>query len=115
MNDKNDNQEPIISSIPRAWGIQILLLFLMVSPQAFFGLISDATDVSPVAVILVFLSGYAGWLVWTKNGRYKLTSFENMFYVEAKGEECGMLHRSCWHFSMGLMVLLVFITLQGLM
>ncbi len=110
----SDNQEPIISNIPRAWGIQVLLLFVMVSPQAFLGLVSETTDVSPVAVILVFLSGYAGWLVWTKNGYYKLTNFDNFFYVESKQQECGMLQRSCWHFTMGLMVLLVFMTISSL-
>ncbi len=115
MKNKQDDKQSIISSIPRAWGIQILLLFLMVAPQSFWGIARQSSDVSPIALVLVCLSGYAGWLVWTKNGKYRLTSFESIFYIESKGEDCGMLHRSCWHFSMGLMLLLVFITLQGLM
>lgn len=111
---KKDNQQPsTLSKIPRAWGIQILLLFLLVAPQAFVSLIHNTADLSPVVLILVCFSGYTGWLVWTKSGQYPIHSTQDFFYVEAKQADCGGIQRACWHLTMGLMLILVFITLRA--
>lgn len=114
MKDSPNNNDSFVNRIPRAWGLQIALLFLIVAPQALLGLINDAASVSPISIILVALSGYAGWLVWTQNAKYPIASLDNLFWIESKQQECGGIHRSMWHVSMGLMAIVVFITLQPL-
>lgn len=114
MNKSPKDKAGLYIHIPRAWGIQISLIFLIVAPQALAGFVSDNASISPVAIILVLMSGYAGHLVWTQNGKYPIASTENLFYIESKKVECSTLHRSCWHLTMGLMLIMVFMTLQGI-
>jgi hypothetical protein len=85
--------------VPRAWAIPLLLLAILIVPQAL--LARDAQATLLIAIPLLASS----WRIWTKKGRYPAVSLSD--FLSTGDRRVGVVHVGLWIVAIVLIALML--------
>ena len=85
--------------VPRAWALPLLLLAILILPQALLS--RDAQATLLVALPLLALS----WRIWTKKGGYSVVSLSD--FLSAGDRRVGIVHVVLWLLAIMLIALML--------